>query len=41
MDTVWKGVLFITLAGDHFVSRMGVTILTNAGLPGFIANSLG
>lgn len=39
MDTMWMGVPMITLAGRHFVSRMGVTILTNAGLPELIANS--
>ena len=37
MDTLWMGVPFVTLAGDHFLSRMGVTILTNAGLPELIA----
>jgi protein O-GlcNAc transferase len=40
MDTLWMGVPLITLAGDHFLSRMGVTILTNAGLPELIAGSL-
>ena len=39
MDTMWMGVPMISLAGDSFVSRMGVTILTNAGLPQFIANT--
>ena len=37
MDCVWMGVPFVTLAGKHFVSRMGVTILSNAGLPQLIA----
>ncbi len=37
MDTLWMGVPLITLAGQSFVSRMGVTILTNAGLPELIA----
>jgi predicted O-linked N-acetylglucosamine transferase (SPINDLY family) len=37
MDTLWMGVPLVTLAGKHFVSRMGVTILTNAGLPELIA----
>jgi predicted O-linked N-acetylglucosamine transferase (SPINDLY family) len=32
MDTMWMGVPLITLAGHHFVSRMGVTILNNVGL---------
>jgi protein O-GlcNAc transferase len=39
-DTMWMGVPFITLAGKHFVSRMGVTILTNAGLPELIARNI-
>lgn len=39
MDTLWMGVPFVTLAGKHFVSRMGVTILTNAGLPELIAQN--
>ncbi len=39
MDTLWMGVPFVTLAGEHFVSRMGVTILTNAGLPELIAGN--
>ncbi len=37
MDTLWMGVPFVTLAGKSLVSRMGVTILTNAGLPELIA----
>jgi protein O-GlcNAc transferase len=39
MDTLWMGVPFVTLAGKHFGSRMGVTILTNAGLKELIAES--
>jgi predicted O-linked N-acetylglucosamine transferase (SPINDLY family) len=39
LDTLWMGVPFVTLAGRHFTSRMGVTILTNAGLQELIANS--
>jgi len=39
MDTVWMGVPLITLSGAHFTSRMGVTILTNAGLPELIAQT--
>ncbi len=39
MDTLWMGVPFVTLEGKHFVSRMGVTILTNAGLPELIAKN--
>jgi protein O-GlcNAc transferase len=33
------GVPFVTLAGRHFISRMGVTFLTNAGMPELIAQS--
>jgi predicted O-linked N-acetylglucosamine transferase (SPINDLY family) len=40
MDTLWMGVPFVTLAGKHFVSRMGVTILKNAGLSELIASDL-
>ncbi len=40
MDTLWMGVPFVTLAGEHFVSRMGVTFLTNAGLPDLIAKDV-
>lgn len=40
MDTMWMGVPFITLAGRHFVSRMGVTILTNVGLQELIAQNI-
>jgi predicted O-linked N-acetylglucosamine transferase (SPINDLY family) len=39
LDTVWMGVPFVTLAGKHFSSRLGVTVLTNAGLPELIAHS--
>jgi protein O-GlcNAc transferase len=39
LDTVWMGVPFVTLAGGHFTSRMGVTILTNAGMPELIAQT--
>jgi len=39
MDTLWMGVPFVTLAGKHFTSRMGVTILTNAGMPELIAQN--
>ena len=37
MDTLWMGVPLVTLAGNSFASRMGVTFLTNAGLPELIA----
>lgn len=39
MDTLWMGVPFVTLAGHYFGSRMGVTILSNAGLPELITHS--
>lgn len=40
MDALWMGVPFVTLAGRHFISRMGVTILTNTGLPELITQSV-
>lgn len=36
-DTLWMGVPFVTLAGTHCVSRLGVSTLSNAGLPELIA----
>lgn len=39
MDTLWMGVPVVTLAGEHFGSRMGVSILSNAGLQELIAES--
>ena len=36
---MWMGVPALTLSGDHFVSRMGVTHLATAGLPELIADS--
>lgn len=36
-DTLWMGVPFVTLAGSNFISRLGVTILHNAGLDELIA----
>jgi len=39
MDTLWMGVPFVTLAGRHYIGRMGKSILTNAGLPELIAQS--
>lgn len=39
MDTLWMGVPFVTLAGRQFLSRMGVTILTNTGIPELIAQA--
>jgi protein O-GlcNAc transferase len=40
MDTVWMGVPFVTLAGKHFGSRMGVSILKNVGLEELIAQDM-
>ena len=37
MDCLWMGVPFVTLEGRHFVSRMGVTLLSNVGLSELIA----
>ena len=39
MDTMWMGVPLITLAGGHCISRMGVSILTNVGMPELIAQN--
>ena len=39
MDTMWMGVPLVTLAGEHFLSRMGVTILNNVGLPELVAET--
>ncbi|HJV73766.1 MAG TPA: tetratricopeptide repeat protein, partial [Noviherbaspirillum sp.] len=39
IDTLWMGVPFVTLAGRHFSSRMGATILANAKLGELIAAS--
>lgn len=36
-DTLWMGVPFVTLTGSNFISRLGVTILHNAGLDELIA----
>ena len=38
-DSLWMGVPFVTLAGEWFVGRMGVTLLHNAGLDELIAYS--
>lgn len=39
-DSLWMGVPFVTLAGDSFVSRMGVTLLHNVGLAELIAQDV-
>jgi predicted O-linked N-acetylglucosamine transferase (SPINDLY family) len=36
-EAIWMGVPVLTLAGDRIVSRQGVGLLTNAGLPEWIA----
>jgi predicted O-linked N-acetylglucosamine transferase (SPINDLY family) len=36
-EALWMGVPVLTLAGQSFVSRQGVGLLTNAGLPEFVA----
>jgi predicted O-linked N-acetylglucosamine transferase (SPINDLY family) len=38
-DALWMGVPVVTLAGTTHVSRVGVSLLTNVGLPELIANS--
>ncbi len=38
-DTIWMGVPYITLAGRHLMSRMGVMILSNVGLASLIAEN--
>jgi protein O-GlcNAc transferase len=37
LDALWMTVPVVTLAGDYFTARMGVTILNNVGLPELIA----
>jgi protein O-GlcNAc transferase len=37
IESLWMGVPVLTLAGERFLSRQGVGILMNAGLPGWIA----
>jgi predicted O-linked N-acetylglucosamine transferase (SPINDLY family) len=36
-EALWMGVPVITLAGSHYRSRVGASLLTNAGLPEFVA----
>jgi predicted O-linked N-acetylglucosamine transferase (SPINDLY family) len=38
-DALWMGVPVVTLAGQRAVSRAGVSLLTNVGLPELIAQS--
>lgn len=37
VESLWMGVPVLTLAGTHFLSRQGVGLLMNAGLPDWIA----
>jgi len=37
--SLWMGVPFVTLAGDRYMSRMGVSLLAHLGLPELIANN--
>jgi predicted O-linked N-acetylglucosamine transferase (SPINDLY family) len=39
LDALWMGVAFVTLAGRHAVSRAGVSLLENIGMPEMIASS--
>lgn len=36
-EAVWMGVPVLSMTGDTFLSRQGVSLLTNAGLPDWIA----
>lgn len=38
-DLLWMGLPLVTLAGDSFVSRMGVTLLSNLGRTEWIADT--
>jgi protein O-GlcNAc transferase len=40
-EALWMGVPVITLAGNTHASRVGVSLLTNIGLPGLIAETVG
>jgi len=39
MHSLWMGVPVITLAGEHMVSRVGVSALSRLGLDAFITHS--
>ncbi|MDD5177598.1 MAG: tetratricopeptide repeat protein [Sterolibacterium sp.] len=41
VDSLWMGVPVLTLAGERFLSRQGVGILMNAGLPEWVAVDTG
>ena len=38
-DALWMGVPVLTLAGQDYRSRQGVSILTNLGVPEFVADT--
>jgi predicted O-linked N-acetylglucosamine transferase (SPINDLY family) len=40
MDSLWMGVPVVTLAGRTAVGRAGVSILSNVGLPGLVAETV-
>jgi predicted O-linked N-acetylglucosamine transferase (SPINDLY family) len=37
LQAMWQGVPVIAMAGGHFVSRMGASFMTAAGLPEWVA----
>lgn len=38
LQAMWMGVPVVTMAGEHFVSRMGASFMTAAGLPEWVAS---
>jgi protein O-GlcNAc transferase len=41
LQALWMGVPVLTMAGGHFVSRMGASFMTAAGLPDWVARDDG